>query len=77
MTDPPIQTRHLRWTIIDPLIIPSGGGNKDKDKGLPEEGVKGGVGEWDDGPPGTLLERTSLPNLPLYFEKQRERRGHS
>lgn len=29
-------------------------------------------GEGDEGPPGTWLKCSSLPNLPLYSEKQQE-----
>lgn len=56
------------------LTTPSGGAaggkkeERDKDERLAEEG-----GEWDDEPPGTLLEWSSHPNLSLYFEKQRGR----
>lgn len=56
------------------MTTPSGGAaggkkeERDKDERLAEEG-----GEWDDGPPGTLLEWSSRPNLSLYFKKQRGR----
>lgn len=40
-------------------MFPSGGGNKEEGQrpgsGGGGGGVKGGVAEWDDGPPGTLL----------------------
>lgn len=64
-------------------MAPSGGeagGNKEereKEGRLAEEGM---LVEWDDGPPGTLVEWSSLHNPPLYLEKQREgcrsQRGH-
>lgn len=48
----------------------AGGKKEERDK---EERVAEEGGEWDDGPPGTLLEWPSRPNLSLYFRKQRGR----